>query len=449
MTTSDRVQPVSLRSEPIVTTEERVVNRSGARRLSPGEPSAPDLNSEETAAAVLAKRTAFLGITEEDCARVRALRPAFLAFADQFVERFYAHLFSFPATAIFLQNPELVERLRTSQKRYFESLLDADLSADYVEGRRRIGRAHAEVALEPQLFLGAFNQYIQHCFHYFAAQPNATSEENLAGMLSLLKFILLDVGLALDAYFAESTNQLRKALELYAQSNTELREFAHLTSHDLKTPLATVSALCEEFLDEFGPGVPEEGRRLIEAARGRAMKMKDMISELLEASEAAAQADQRTNISTGVLLDEVLDRVRMEMGDRPIQIDMPDKLPEVYAHPGRLREVFYHLLSNAVKFMDKRPGMIRVSAEKVGSEQVFCVSDNGPGIASSDQSKVFAPFQRLPQHRHVPGSGLGLYFVRKIVEEQGGRVWVESQLGEGSRFFVALPAGTSAPATRR
>jgi signal transduction histidine kinase len=82
---------------------------------------------------------------------------------------------------------------------------------------------------------------------------------------------------------------------------------------------------------------------------------------------------------------------------------------------------------------------VRISAQQVGAETVFCVADNGPGIPEADQERIFVPFHRLPQHRQQPGSGLGLYFVRLIVQEQGGRVWVESTVGQGSRFYVALP----------
>ena len=118
---------------------------------------------------------------------------------------------------------------------------------------------------------------------------------------------------------------------------------------------------------------------------------------------------------------------------------MPDHLPEVHAHPGRLREVFYHVLSNAVKFLDKEDGMIRVGTETYG-EHIFSISDNGPGIAEAELPQIFAPFRRLPQHRNKPGSGLGLYFVKTFIEEEGGHVWVQSHVGEGTQFYIALPA---------
>jgi signal transduction histidine kinase len=399
-----------------------------------------DSPSAEPLAEVLAKRCAFLQITDEDCRRVRLLAPLFEVYADEFIGRFYDHLLSFPATARFLTDSELVSRLRRLQGQYFNSLLRAELGPAYVEERQRIGQVHAMVGLEPQWFLGAFAQYLQHCFPHFARHAASSVETYAAAMQSLLKLILLDIGLALDAYWGQFTGHLQKALELYAQSNAELREFAHLTSHDLRTPLATVSALCEEFLDEFGGQVPAEGRRLIEAARTRVLKTKVMIDDLLSASEAAAQADQRSSVPTRSVLDEVVARVRAEIGARPILLELPDTLPDVFAHPGRLHEVFYQLLSNAVKFMDKEPGLIQITAEPGTEAHGFCVADNGPGIAEEDRTKIFAPFHRLRQHRHIPGSGLGLYFVRMIVEEQGGRIWVESRLGEGSRFCFVLPA---------
>jgi signal transduction histidine kinase len=409
------------------------------------ESKAQTIASAEMRAEVLATRCSFLEITDEDCIRVRALAPLFHSVAEEFIDRFYAHLLAFPPTATFLQDPVVVKRLKDLQMGYFASLFRAELGPAYVEERQRIGQVHAVVGLEPQWFLGAFSQYLQQCFTHFASCAPAEAAQHVAGMQSLLKLVVLDIGLALDAYWAQFTDHLQKVLELYAQSNAELREFAHLTSHDLRTPLATISALCEEFLDEFGEKVPAAGRQLIEAARARTLRTKGMIDELLSASEAAAQPHQRAIVSVRSLLDDVVGRLRPEIEDRPIAIEIPDALPEVYAHPGRLREVFYQLLSNAVKFTDKEPGVITVTAESGMKDHVFCVADKGTGISESDQGRIFAPFHRLRQHRHLPGSGLGLYFVRKIVEEQGGRIWVESEPGLGSRFYVALPNSSAKP----
>ena len=400
----------------------------------------PHPSEEILPSEVLARRCAFLDISDADVERVRGLLDLFDSFLDGFIEQFSTHLLANPVTASFLTDAALVARLKQVQKRYFESLLQARLDADYVVDRRRIGQVHADVGLEPPWFLGAYNQYLQYTFRQFAAHCGGDLGCYVEGTLALLKLLLLDMGLALDPYFARSTEHLRTALRLLAQSNAEVKEFAHLASHDLKTPLATVANLCEEFLDEFGPQVPAEGRGLIEAARAKTLKLGRMIDELLEISAAGTQTNQRVPVATRPLLDQVLERLRPEIEGRPIEISVPDHLPEVYAHPGRLREVFYHVLSNAVKFLDKEAGTIRLGVEAANGEHIFCISDNGPGIAEADLPQIFAPFRRLPQHRNKPGSGLGLYFVKTFVEEQGGRVWVESRVGEGTQFYIALPA---------
>ena len=389
---------------------------------------------------LLARRRAFLEISDADVERVRGLAGLFDSFLDGYVEQFFAHLVAHPVTASFLTDGARVACLEQAQKRYFESLLQAQLDADYVVDRQRIGQVHADVGLEPPWFLGAYNQYIQYTFRQFAAHCGGDLECYVEGTLALLKLLLLDMGLALDPFFARATEHLWTALRLLAQSNAELKEFAHLASHDLKTPLATVANLCEEFLDEFGPQVPAEGRALIEAARSKTLKLGRMIDDLLEISEAGTQTNQRVPVATRPLLDEVLERLRPEIDGRSIQISVPDHMPETHANPGRLREVFYHVLSNAVKFQDKEAGTIRLGVEAANGEHIFCISDNGPGIAEADLPQIFAPFRRLPQHRNKPGSGLGLYFVKTFVEDQGGRVWVESRVGEGTQFYIALPA---------
>jgi len=411
------------------------------RQDHPGNrPPGPHPSEEIPPSEVLAQRRAFLEISDADVERVRGLAGLFDSFLDGYVKQFHAHLAAHPVTASLLTDAALVARLKQAQKRYFESLLGARLDADYVVDRQRIGQVHAHVGLEPSLFLGAYNQYLQYTFRQFAAHCGGDLGCYVEGTLALLKLLLLDMGLALDPYFARSTEHLRTVLRLLAQSNAEMKEFAHLASHDLKTPLATVANLCEEFLDEFGPQVPAEGRGLIEAARSKTLKLGRMIDELLEISEAGAQTNQRVPVATRPLLDEVLERLRPEIEGRSIQISVPDHLPEIHAHPGRLSEVFYHMLSNAVKFLDKEAGTIRLGVEAANGEHIFCISDNGPGIAEADLPQIFAPFRRLPQHRNKPGSGLGLYFVKTFVEEQGGRVWVESRVGEGTQFYIALPA---------
>ncbi len=357
---------------------------------------------------------------------------------DEFVETFYKHLFAFPETAGFLHDPVLVERLKKTQRRHLQSMLEADHNDAYVEQRRKVGDVHAHVGLDPRLFLGAYNQYLQ-----FGARQLANNRATAAGdvadqISSLVKAVFLDIELTLDAYLAKETQNLRQALDMVFRANAELRQFAQLTSHDLKTPLATVANLCDEAIDEFGPQMPDEARRLVEMAKQRTYRMSEMIDELLELSAPPEQAESDCEVNTGQVIAEAIERLGREAEKRKIQIGLVGGLPRVWGNRVRLREAFYNILSNALKFIDKEAGKIEITAEVTPETCTFAVADNGPGIPPEELDRIFSPFHRLNPQRGNPGSGLGLYFVRNLVEKEGGRVWAESQLGAGSVFFIML-----------
>jgi signal transduction histidine kinase len=386
----------------------------------------------------LARRLAYLELTAADAERLRSLRHGFGAKMAEFVESFYRHLFSFEETARFLQDPELVRRLKIAQRAHFESMLDANWKGNYLVGRRMVGDVHATVGIDPQMFLGAYNHYIQFFVRTLGEQTPAVAPEFVERVQTLLKAVFLDIGLTLDAYFDQATHALRSALDMLMQANTDLRQFAQFTSHDLKTPLATVINLCDEAVDEFGQQMPADARRLIEAARNQTLRMSATIDELLN-STVLIHADKETQeTSSELALSEAIDRIRPLLDEKQIQLTLPSHFPWVAGDRVRLREAFYNVLSNAAKFIDKRPGQIVVEIETRGDECVFSFSDNGPGIPAEELQRIFVPFRRLPIHHDVPGSGLGLYFTKTLVEQQGGRVWAESGPGGGARFHVSL-----------
>jgi signal transduction histidine kinase len=386
----------------------------------------------------LTRRLDFLEITEADRQRLRELAPELKSCASAFVEAFYRHLFAFEETARFLQDPVLVARLKESQQSHLESMLEADWNKDYVERRYRVGDVHAQVGISPQMFLGAYNQYLQFCVRTLSAQFEPSIREYAEQMLSLQKAVFLDIGLTLEAYFSQSTQRLRQALDLVYQANTELRQFAQLTSHDLKTPLATVANLCDEALDEFRDEMPAEAAKLIESARNRAFRMSTVIDELLSSTISLHSEESQGEVSSEQVIAESLDQLRPLLDQKQVEVTVARRLPSVLGDRARIREVFYNLLSNAVKFIDKRKGRITIAYTLRDEECVFSIADNGTGIPAEELSRVFVPFRRLPAHRDIPGSGLGLYFVKTIVEQQGGRIWVESEVGSGSCFYVLL-----------
>jgi signal transduction histidine kinase len=405
-------------------------------RSLPDPPSDPNAAPRGSETMTLDERLAFLAIDESDRARLRQMAPVLNSCADAFVETFYRHLFAFDETARFLQDPALVARLKQAQRAHLESMLAAGWDDDYVNRRYRVGDAHAQIGLSPTSFLGAYNQYLQFCLRQLSTRFEGP--ELAETMLSLQKAVFLDIGLTLEAYFTQATLILRKALDLVYQANAELRQFAQLTSHDLKTPLATMANLCDEALDEFRGSMPAEAANLIEAARKGAFRMSTTIDELLRSTISLHVDEPHDAVDSEGAMAEAIDQIRPLLEQKKIELKLTDRLPRVLGDRARLREVFYNLLSNAVKFSDKRHGRIEIGCTERDDECIFSISDNGSGIPAEELSRVFVPFRRLRAHREIPGSGLGLYFAKTIVEQQGGRIWVESELGTGSRFFVLL-----------
>jgi signal transduction histidine kinase len=196
--------------------------------------------------------------------------------------------------------------------------------------------------------------------------------------------------------------------------------------------------LCEEALDEFGGEMPREAVRLIEAARDRAFRMSKTIDELLSSSISLHHDALPDRLSSEEIIDDAIEQVRPLLEQKSIRLHVAKGLPTVLGDRARLREVFYNLLSNATKFCDKPEGRIDISCKVRDDECIIAIADNGSGIPAEELARVFVPFRRLRAHRDIPGSGLGLYFAKTIVEQQQGRIWVESEVGKGSTFYVLL-----------
>lgn len=393
-------------------------------------------HAEPSAAIDPRRRLDFLDMGPADAERLRAMLDGFRRWADEFVEDFYRHLLSFEETARFLQTPGTVAWLKQVQRDHFESMLEARWDDDYFARRQKVGLVHAGIGLEPQYFLGAYNQYLQYSLERLADEQAADIDSFKRRAQSLVKAMLFDVGLTLDAYFAQSTRNLRHALDMYWRANAELRRFAQLTSHDLKTPLATVANLCDEALDEFGEQMPKEAKELIEAARDRTFRMSRMIDELLASAVAVAEGEEAFAVQEA--WEAAVSSLLPILSERCIAVEVRGSLPWVRGKKTLLREVFANILSNAAKFIDRRPGRVALRSETGEQTCELVIADNGPGIPKEEIDDLFLPFRRLSMHKDRPGSGLGLYFARTLVLEQGGRIWLSSDPPNGTEVHIEL-----------
>ncbi len=412
-------------------------------------------------------RLRYLNITDEDCANVRVLRPAFAAQAREFAEKFYQHLLANPTTAGFLADPVQLDRLKELQVQYFTELLEGQFTQAYREKRLRVGWVHQHVGLEPVTYLGAYNQYIQLTFPLFVRAFGDNLERVLPTLLSLVKIIFLDIGLALETYFRQATEQLRhrneelqQALGLDLQVQRREEQLRKLLSHEVRGGLAAVITTLEDLQDVIESSLDPGAAEQLESASRRCWSLSALLSEML----ASVQSGGPTWADTAQIFEHLIARFGIYAEGRAIHLHLPEESPRVWADPLQLREVFANLVSNAVRYLDKEPGRIDITAQPIRGEAVpgggmggglapperhpegdfylFCVADNGPGIPASIRSRLFEPFVRGPTTPGQPvGTGLGLYFVRTIIEQGGGRIWVESTPGQGSRFWFTVPSG--------
>jgi signal transduction histidine kinase len=385
----------------------------------------------------------FLEIDPTDVENLRLLRPVFQEFSREFAEQFYRHLLAHPRTASLLQDPQQLQELKKLQANYFAELLEAVLDDSYFVSRLRVGLAHQRIGLEPGWYLGAYNQYIQLTFPIFAKAFGGNLDKALPLLLSLVKIIFLDITLALRTYFQSATEQLhhhneelKQALGLYWQAQRREEQLRKLISHEIRGGLAAMIARLEDLQETVQPSMDSAAVEQLESVTKRCWSLSSLLGEMLTASDGGGPAW----VETSQIFDALQARFNLYTQGRSIHLKLPDHAPRVWADPLQLREVFANLVSNAVRYMDKETGQIEISCRPEGEFYVFCVADNGPGVPANVRAKIFEPFVR--GHKSVggkEGTGLGLYFVRTVVEQGGGKVWLESNAGQGSRFYLSVP----------
>jgi signal transduction histidine kinase len=390
------------------------------------------------------KRQAFLTITERDADNVRALRASFAEQAGAFAERFYEHLLGNPDTAALLQDPEQLQHLKGVQATYFAELLEGAFDESYFNSRLGVGLAHQRVGLSPVWYLGAYNLYVQLAFPIFARAFGDNLDKALPRLLSLVKVIFLDIGLALHTYFERSTEtlkrhneELQQALGLYWKSQQREEQLRKLISHEIRGGLAAVITSLEDLADVAGPALDRASADQLANINRRCWSLSKVLAEMLAPTSKTEGPGWVDLVS---VFENLAARFGLYAEGRPIRLHLPEHPPRVWGDAAQLREVFANLVSNAVRYLDKGPGQVEVSFRSDGAFYTFCVADNGPGVPKEMRERIFDPFFRGPHTEGKPGgTGLGLYFVRTIVEQAGGRVWVESTPGEGSRFFFTIP----------
>lgn len=233
---------------------------------------------------------------------------------------------------------------------------------------------------------------------------------------------------------------MRRAEEL-SRSNKELEQFAYVASHDLQQPLRTVSNFLQLLQRKYSNSLDDDAVEFIRHGVEGAQRMQHMIRDLLAYSRVQRLDEELQFIDFNEVMEEVNTNLQDTAETNAANV-LSEYLPALRASRRQMVQLFQNLIENAIKFgsSERRPEVI-VSAAELNNKIRFSVSDNGIGIEPENREKIFSLFHRLNERTDVEGTGIGLAVCQKIVENHGGRIWVESQPGKGSTFYFTVKKG--------
>jgi signal transduction histidine kinase len=230
----------------------------------------------------------------------------------------------------------------------------------------------------------------------------------------------------------------RTAAELL-RSNQELEEFAYVASHDLKEPLRKIRIYLQLLEERYRGRFDDKADQLIKRVVESAGRMQALVQDVLTYARVGRQPNPAGPADSSVFFERALANLQVAVQESGATITH-GPLPLVHAEGTQLVQVFVNLLGNALKFRTEQAPVIDVEATAKGGRWLFAFRDNGIGIDPQYAERVFVPFERLHSQSEYPGTGIGLAICKKIVQGHGGKIWVESQLGQGATFYFTLPA---------
>lgn len=229
--------------------------------------------------------------------------------------------------------------------------------------------------------------------------------------------------------------QRQRLLEQLEKSNLELKEYAHVVSHDLKSPLRSISALVSWIKEDCSEIIEQKGSKNLDLIEGTVEKMENLINGILTYSEIERTEEGESLISMQKVIENILGLLYIP---DHIKVHIDGELPTLFANEMRMQQLFQNLISNAINYIDKEKGQVEISHQEVDDFRVFSIKDNGVGIPQQYHKKIFGIFQSLDSSGQNGSTGIGLSIVKKIVEQYNGEITLDSKEGQGTTFYVKL-----------
>ncbi|MEW4454469.1 ATP-binding protein [Bremerella sp. JC817] len=248
-----------------------------------------------------------------------------------------------------------------------------------------------------------------------------------------------------DALTAETVHRaLHNAIEkvtmtrnLLAQQK-ELRDFAHMAAHDLQAPLRRIAQLSEFLQEDLEGSLNEKSATHLEMIATNATRLQSLVKNLIDYARHGSSETPLREVSLQQVVAAAIQNLEVVIQEANAQVTVGE-MPSIMGDEVMLILLFQNLVSNAIKFRDKRVPEIRINAMHESSQWTIEIADNGIGIAEKDIDTIFAPFKRLHSQREFEGSGIGLATCRKIVDQHQGKIWARSKQGEGTTLYVSFP----------
>lgn len=261
---------------------------------------------------------------------------------------------------------------------------------------------------------------------------------SVATVVALIRYFNEAVGLRTSQEFDRELAFRQQAVQELTRSNEELQQFAYVASHDLQSPLKTITNYLSLLEGRYGDQLDENAKKLIGTSTAAAGRMRTLISDLLDFSRVGTDVEFKP-IDLNDLVAEIVDEQQSDIQATNATIDVAP-LPTLRAHRTDLKQVFQNLITNGLKY--RRTGVpprltIRVVDE--GNHYRFSVADNGIGVEPDYYDRVFQIFQRLHGRNEYPGTGIGLATCKKVIDIYGGKIWLNSTVGVGTTFYFTVP----------
>lgn len=237
----------------------------------------------------------------------------------------------------------------------------------------------------------------------------------------------------------QQTDELKSANYALKNINSELEQFAYIASHDLQEPLRKVASCCQMLKDDYASKIDEDGCMWIDYAIEGAMRMRQLVSDLLEFSQIGTLRNDPQPTDAHQACQDALCNLSDSIEQRKAQI-ICHPLPMVLADHQRLIQLFQNLIGNGIKYSREEESVIEIGAEPDEDRWKFYVKDSGIGIAPEFHERIFQIFQRLHLKNEYSGTGIGLAICKKVVDKLGGEIWLDSEIEKGSTFYFTLPA---------